>query len=103
MNYMPTMASLTKGIDKKHLVLIQIGRTFTGFIRFIDQRRKCGPTRRNIIGKDSDTPHQVSVEGILEKQRIEQHTKMEAEKLKVQALKDESLSIPNQADTLDEY
>ena len=69
----------------------------------LSQRRKCGPTRRNIIGKDSDTSHQVSVEGILEKQGIEQHTKMEAEKLKVQALKDESLSIPNQADTLDEY
>lgn len=45
---------------------------------------------------------QVSIEDILEEQRIEQQTKLENEKMKVQALKDRGLSIPR-ADTLDEY
>nr|XP_058156615.1 U6 snRNA-associated Sm-like protein LSm1 [Dasypus novemcinctus] len=41
------------------------------------------------LKKQSDTPlQQVSIEEILEEQRVEQQTKLEAEKLKVQALKD---------------
>lgn len=55
------------------------------------------------LEKESDTPlQQVSIEEILEEQRVQQQTRLEAEKLKVQALKDRGLSIPR-ADTLDEY
>ncbi|XP_014440556.2 U6 snRNA-associated Sm-like protein LSm1, partial [Tupaia chinensis] len=55
------------------------------------------------LEKESDTPlQQVSIEEILEEQRVEQQTRLEAEKLKVRALKDRGLSIPR-ADTLDEY
>ncbi|XP_059541392.1 U6 snRNA-associated Sm-like protein LSm1 isoform X2 [Myotis daubentonii] len=55
------------------------------------------------LEKESDTPlQQVSIEEILEEQRVEQQTKLENEKLKVQALKDRGLSVPR-ADTLDEY
>lgn len=51
--------------------------------------------------KESGTPLQVSTEEILDKPRMEQQTKLEAEKLKVQAPKTCGLSIP-QADTLNE-
>ncbi|MBN3280302.1 LSM1 protein, partial [Polyodon spathula] len=55
------------------------------------------------LEKDSDTPlQQVSIEEILEEQRVEQQAKQEADKLKLQALKGRGLSIPR-ADTLDEY
>lgn len=55
------------------------------------------------LEKESDTPLlQVSIEEILEEQRVEQQSKQEAEKVKVQALKERGLSIPR-ADTLDEY
>nr|XP_020641825.1 U6 snRNA-associated Sm-like protein LSm1 [Pogona vitticeps] len=55
------------------------------------------------LEKESDTPlQQVSIEEILEVQRVEQQAKQESEKLKVQALKERGLSIPR-ADTLDEY
>ncbi|XP_025059185.1 U6 snRNA-associated Sm-like protein LSm1 [Alligator sinensis] len=55
------------------------------------------------LEKESDTPlQQVSIEEILEEQRVEQQAKHESEKLKVQALKERGLSIPR-ADTLDEY
>ncbi|XP_051058248.1 U6 snRNA-associated Sm-like protein LSm1 [Phodopus roborovskii] len=37
MNYMPGTASLIENIDKKHLVLLQDGRTLIGFLRNIDQ------------------------------------------------------------------
>ena len=47
------------------------------------------------------TPFQTTGK-YLEEQRVEQQTKLEAEKLKVQALKDRGLSIPR-ADTLEEY
>lgn len=51
--------------------------------------------------KESGTPLQVSTEEILDKPRMEQQTKLEAEKLKVQAPKTWGLSIP-QWDTLNE-
>ncbi|XP_009467162.1 PREDICTED: U6 snRNA-associated Sm-like protein LSm1 [Nipponia nippon] len=55
------------------------------------------------LEKESDTPlQQVSIEEILEEQRVEQQAKQESEKLKVQALKERGLSVPR-ADTLDEY
>ncbi|XP_075714920.1 U6 snRNA-associated Sm-like protein LSm1 [Rhinoderma darwinii] len=55
------------------------------------------------LEKESDTQLlQVSIEEILEEQRVEQQSKQEAEKMKVQALKERGLSIPR-ADTLDEY
>uniref|UniRef100_A0ACB8EXG5 Sm-like protein n=1 Tax=Sphaerodactylus townsendi TaxID=933632 RepID=A0ACB8EXG5_9SAUR len=55
------------------------------------------------LEKESDTPlQQVSIEEILEVQRVEQQAKQESEKRKVQALKERGLSIPR-ADTLDEY
>ncbi|XP_010156355.1 PREDICTED: U6 snRNA-associated Sm-like protein LSm1 [Eurypyga helias] len=55
------------------------------------------------LEKESDTPlQQVSIEEILEEQRVEQQAKQESEKLKVQALKKRGLCVPR-ADTLDEY
>lgn len=45
---------------------------------------------------------QVSIEEILEEQRMEQQAKQETEKVKLQALKDRGLSVPK-ADNLDEY
>ncbi|KFQ55355.1 U6 snRNA-associated Sm-like LSm1, partial [Nestor notabilis] len=51
----------------------------------------------------SEPPRQqVSIEEILEEQRVEQQAKQESEKLKVQALKERGLCVPR-ADTLDEY
>ncbi|XP_031426211.1 U6 snRNA-associated Sm-like protein LSm1 [Clupea harengus] len=44
----------------------------------------------------------VSIEEILEEQRIEQLAKQESERLKLQAVKERGLSIPK-ADTLDDF
>lgn len=55
------------------------------------------------LEKESDTLlQQVSIEEILEEQRVELQAKQESEKLKVQALKERGLVVPR-ADTLDEY
>lgn len=55
------------------------------------------------LDKPSDTfLQQVSIEEILEEQRMEQQAKQETEKVKLQALKDRGLSVPK-ADNLDEY
>lgn len=63
--------------------------------------------RRLLSLQDLDKPcdtflQQVSIEEILEEQRMEQQAKQETEKVKMQALKDRGLSIPK-ADNLDEY
>lgn len=63
--------------------------------------------RRLLSLQDLDKPcdtflQQVSIEEILEEQRLEQQAKQETEKVKLQALKDRGLSIPK-ADNLDEY
>ncbi|KAI3372390.1 hypothetical protein L3Q82_022877 [Scortum barcoo] len=57
--------------------------------------------------QDVDKPcntllQQVSIEEILEEQRLQQQAKQETEKVKMQVLKDRGLSIPK-ADNLDEY
>lgn len=57
--------------------------------------------------QDMDKPcdtvlQQVSIEEILEEQRLQQQAKQETEKVKMQVLKDRGLSIPK-ADNLDEY
>ncbi|XP_076859361.1 U6 snRNA-associated Sm-like protein LSm1 [Brachyhypopomus gauderio] len=44
----------------------------------------------------------VSIEEILEEQRVEQQAKQESERLKLQAVKERGLSIPK-ADTLDDF
>ncbi|KAI4896028.1 hypothetical protein NFI96_011275 [Prochilodus magdalenae] len=44
----------------------------------------------------------VSIEEILEEQRVEQQAKQESEKRKLQAVKERGLSIPK-ADTLDDF
>uniref|UniRef100_UPI00398EFC1B U6 snRNA-associated Sm-like protein LSm1 n=1 Tax=Pristiophorus japonicus TaxID=55135 RepID=UPI00398EFC1B len=55
------------------------------------------------LERETDTPLQkVSIEEILEAQRVQQHDKQEAEKAKSEALKERGLSIPR-TDTLDEY
>ncbi|KAK6306105.1 hypothetical protein J4Q44_G00230300, partial [Coregonus suidteri] len=55
------------------------------------------------MDKPCDTVlQQVSIEEILEEQRLQQQAKQETEKAKVSALKDRGLSIPK-ADNLDEY
>ncbi|KAM6226060.1 U6 snRNA-associated Sm-like protein LSm1 isoform 1-T1 [Porphyrio hochstetteri] len=121
MNYMPGTASLIQDIDKKHLVLLRDRRTLIGYLRSIDQfanlvlhqtverihvGKKYGDIPRGIfvdLEKESDTPlQQVSIEEILEEQRVEQQAKQESEKLKVQVLRERGLSVPR-ADTLDEF
>uniref|UniRef100_A0A2K6G841 U6 snRNA-associated Sm-like protein LSm1 n=1 Tax=Propithecus coquereli TaxID=379532 RepID=A0A2K6G841_PROCO len=107
MNYMPGTASLIEDIDKKHLVLLRDGRTLIVLhqtVECIHVDKKYSDIPQGIfvvrgenvvllgeidLEKDSDTP-------------LQQQTKLEAEKLKVQALQDRGLSIP-QTDTLDEY
>ncbi|CAB1322249.1 unnamed protein product, partial [Coregonus sp. 'balchen'] len=105
----------------KHLVLLRDGRTLIGFLRSIDQfanlvfhqtverihvGKKFGDIPRGIfidMDKPCDTVlQQVSIEEILEEQRLQQQAKQETEKAKVSALKDRGLSIPK-ADNLDEY
>ncbi|XP_020392919.2 U6 snRNA-associated Sm-like protein LSm1 isoform X1 [Rhincodon typus] len=55
------------------------------------------------LERETDTPLQrVSIEEILEAQRVQQHEKQEAEKAKSEALRERGLSIPR-TDTLDEY
>ena len=59
------------------------------------------------LPQDMDKPcdavlQQVSIEEILEEQRLQQQAKQETEKVKMQVLKDRGLSIPK-ADNLDEY
>lgn len=55
------------------------------------------------VDKPCDTLlQQVSIEEILEEQRLQQQAKQETEKVKMQVLKDRGLSIPK-ADNLDEY
>ncbi|KAK1787130.1 hypothetical protein P4O66_017497 [Electrophorus voltai] len=44
----------------------------------------------------------VSIEEILEEQRMEQQAKLESERLKLQAVKERGLSMPK-ADTLDDF
>uniref|UniRef100_A0A8C7YQR2 U6 snRNA-associated Sm-like protein LSm1 n=1 Tax=Oryzias sinensis TaxID=183150 RepID=A0A8C7YQR2_9TELE len=54
------------------------------------------------LDKPCDTVlQQVSIEEILEEQRLQQQAKQETEKVKMQALKDRGLSIPK-ADNLDD-
>ncbi|XP_014017257.1 U6 snRNA-associated Sm-like protein LSm1 isoform X2 [Salmo salar] len=122
MNYMPGTASLIDDIDKKHLVLLRDGRTLIGFLRSIDQFANLvfhQTVERIHVGKKfGDIPRgifivrgenvvllgeiQVSIEEILEEQRLQQQAKQKTEKAKVTALKDRGLSIPK-ADNLDEY
>ncbi|CAB1428551.1 unnamed protein product [Pleuronectes platessa] len=55
------------------------------------------------MDKPCDTVlQQVSIEEILEEQRLQQQAKQETEKVKMQVLKDRGLSVPK-ADNLDEY
>ncbi|XP_060698066.1 U6 snRNA-associated Sm-like protein LSm1 isoform X3 [Hemiscyllium ocellatum] len=55
------------------------------------------------LERETDTPLQrVSIEEILEAQRVQQHEKQEAEKAKSEALRERGLSVPR-TDTLDEY
>ncbi|XP_060786637.1 U6 snRNA-associated Sm-like protein LSm1 [Neoarius graeffei] len=55
------------------------------------------------LDKDCDQILQrVSIEEILEEQRVEQQAKQESERLKLQAVKERGLSIPR-ADTLDDF
>ncbi|TTQ23537.1 U6 snRNA-associated Sm-like protein LSm1 [Bagarius yarrelli] len=55
------------------------------------------------LDKDCDQLLQrVSIEEILEEQRVEQQVKQESERLKLQAVKERGLSIPK-ADALDDF
>lgn len=55
------------------------------------------------LERECDTVlQQVSIEEILEEQRAQQQAKQEAEKTKLQALKDRGLTVPR-TDMLDEY
>lgn len=88
---MPYTAGVIEDINKKHLVLLQDGRTLWEALTSLD------------VEKESDTPfQQVSIEEIPGEQKVDQQTTLETENLKVQALKDQGFSIPP-ADTLNEY
>ncbi|KAF7694838.1 U6 snRNA-associated Sm-like protein LSm1 [Silurus meridionalis] len=55
------------------------------------------------LDKDCDQILQrVSIEEILEEQRVEQQAKQESERLKLQAVKERGLSLPK-TDTLDDF
>lgn len=107
-----TLTGFLRSIDQfAHLVLhqtverIHVGKKYGDIPRgiFVVRGENVVLLGEIDLEKESDTPlQQVSTEEILEEQRVEQKTKLEAEKLKVQALKDGGLSIPR-AETLEEY
>nr|XP_033804613.1 U6 snRNA-associated Sm-like protein LSm1 isoform X2 [Geotrypetes seraphini] len=110
MNYMPGTASLIEDIDT-NLVLhqtverIHVGKKYGDIPRgiFVVRGENVVLLGEIDLEKEMCAPlQQVSIEEILEEQRVEQQTKQEAEKVKIQALKERGLSIPR-ADTLDEY
>ncbi|XP_072335461.1 U6 snRNA-associated Sm-like protein LSm1 isoform X2 [Scyliorhinus torazame] len=110
MNYMPGTASLIGDIDT-NLVLhrtverIHVGRKYGDIPRgiFVVRGENVVLLGEIDLERETDTPLQkVSIEEILEAQRVQQHEKQEAEKAKSEALKERGLSIPR-TDTLDEY
>ncbi|XP_048464615.1 U6 snRNA-associated Sm-like protein LSm1 isoform X2 [Rhincodon typus] len=110
MNYMPGTASLIEDIDT-NLVLhrtverIHVGRKYGDIPRgiFVVRGENVVLLGEIDLERETDTPLQrVSIEEILEAQRVQQHEKQEAEKAKSEALRERGLSIPR-TDTLDEY
>ncbi|XP_048875930.1 U6 snRNA-associated Sm-like protein LSm1 isoform X2 [Brienomyrus brachyistius] len=110
MNYMPGTASLIEDIDT-NLVLhetverIHVGKKYGDIPRgiFIIRGENVVLLGEIDLEKESDTVLQpVSIEEILEDQRCQQQAKQEAERMKLQVLKERGLFVPR-ADTLDEY
>ncbi|XP_072413543.1 U6 snRNA-associated Sm-like protein LSm1 isoform X2 [Chiloscyllium punctatum] len=110
MNYMPGTASLIEDIDT-NLVLhrtverIHVGRKYGDIPRgiFVVRGENVVLLGEIDLERETDTPLQrVSIEEILEAQRVQQHEKQEAEKAKSEALRERGLSVPR-TDTLDEY
>uniref|UniRef100_A0A3P8S673 LSM1, U6 small nuclear RNA associated n=1 Tax=Amphiprion percula TaxID=161767 RepID=A0A3P8S673_AMPPE len=86
-------------------IYIYVGKKFGDIPRgiFIVRGENVVLLREIDVEKPCDTVlQQVSIEEILEEQRLQQQTKQETEKVKMQVLKDRGLSIPK-ADNLDEY
>ncbi|XP_045559268.1 U6 snRNA-associated Sm-like protein LSm1 isoform X3 [Salmo salar] len=110
MNYMPGTASLIDDIDTNlvfHQTVerIHVGKKFGDIPRgiFIVRGENVVLLGEIDIDKLCDNVlQQVSIEEILEEQRLQQQAKQKTEKAKVTALKDRGLSIPK-ADNLDEY
>lgn len=131
MNYLPGTASLIEEIDKKLLVVLRDGRTLIGRLRSIDQFANLmlhqtierihvgqlyGDIPRGIFivrgenvvllgevdeSDSSSTLTQVSIDEILEAQRIEQMQKQEKDKARNKALLERGLN-PH-AETHDDF
>ncbi|KAH6931937.1 hypothetical protein HPB50_001675 [Hyalomma asiaticum] len=117
--YLPGTASLLEELDKKLLVFLRDGRTLIGYLRSIDQFANLyGDIPRGIFvirgdnvvllgeideekEKDADL-EEVSVEDILEVQRIEADAKQELEKQRAKAMKERGLHY-HQEITHDDY
>ncbi|XP_023701302.1 U6 snRNA-associated Sm-like protein LSm1 isoform X2 [Paramormyrops kingsleyae] len=110
MNYMPGTASLIEEIDA-NLVLdetverIHVGKKYGDIPRGIFVIRGENVVllgEIDLIKECKRVLRPVSIEEILEDQRCQQQAKQEAEKTKLQVLKERGLFVPR-ADTLDEY
>ncbi|XP_008333376.1 U6 snRNA-associated Sm-like protein LSm1 isoform X2 [Cynoglossus semilaevis] len=110
MNYVPGTTSLIDDIDTNlvfHQTVerIHVGKKFGDIPRgiFIVRGENVVLLGEIDVDKACDTVlQQVSIEEILEEQRLQQQAKQETEKVKKQVLKDRGLSVPK-ADNLDEY
>ncbi|XP_010876652.1 U6 snRNA-associated Sm-like protein LSm1 isoform X3 [Esox lucius] len=110
MNYMPGTASLIEDIDT-NLVLqqtverIHVGKKYGDLPRgiFIVRGENVVLLGEIDLEKECETSlQQVCIEDILEEQRLQQHTRLEAEKAKHLALKERGLAMPR-TDIMDEY
>ncbi|XP_056656612.1 U6 snRNA-associated Sm-like protein LSm1 [Monodelphis domestica] len=103
MNYMPVTASLMEDIDTNLMLhqtveRIHVGKEYSDIPQgvFVVHGENVVLLGEIDLEKESDSPlQQVSIEEILEEQRVEQQTKQEAEKLNVQALKERGLGLSN--------
>uniref|UniRef100_A0A090X7U6 U6 snRNA-associated Sm-like protein LSm1 n=1 Tax=Ixodes ricinus TaxID=34613 RepID=A0A090X7U6_IXORI len=105
--YLPGTASLLEELDKKLLVFLRDGRTLIGYLRSIDQfanlvlhktierihvRKQYGDIPRGIFVVRGDVDlEEVSVEQILEVQRLEAEAKQDQERQRAKALKERGL------------
>ncbi|XP_068167841.1 U6 snRNA-associated Sm-like protein LSm1 isoform X2 [Antennarius striatus] len=110
MNYVPGTASLIDDIDTNLVFHQTVERIHVGQ-KFGDIPRGIFIVRGEnvvLLGEiDTERPsqaplQQVSIEEILEEQRLQQQTRQETDRVKMQVLKDRGLSVPR-PDNLDEY
>ncbi|KAK3565864.1 hypothetical protein QTP86_019631 [Hemibagrus guttatus] len=107
-----TLIGILRSIDQfANLVLhqtverIHVGKKFGDIPRGIFVVRGENVVLLGEVDLDKDTDQilqRVSIEEILEEQRVVQQAKQESERLKLQAVKERGLSIPK-VDTLDDF